>query len=142
MIMVDIVCDIDALMEQLNRAKEKNQYIWIEPRGTYHQWRENHQLCVHNYELMKDSRKRIIRQRDNLLRENERLKKQIGTLKGYSKLKEENNSLYYSLRKQTEEIVELKRLLEQRRDEDFEYRRRYNLIRQVVDGQVIYPYKE
>lgn len=134
--MVDIVCDIDALMEQLNQAKEKNQYIWIEPRSTYHQWRENHRLCVQNYELMKESRKRIIKQRDKLLKENERLKKEIVKLEKFSKLAEENSSLYTTLRGKNAKIQRLERLLEQRREEDFEYRRRYNLIQGVIDGRM------
>ena len=134
--MVDIVCDIDALMEQLNKAKKENKYIWIEPRSTFHQWRENHRLCVQNYELMKDSRKRIIRQRDKLLKENERLKKEIVKLEKFSKLAEENSSLYTTLRGKNAEIQKLERLLEQRRREDFEYRRRFNLIQAVVDGRM------
>lgn len=134
--MVDIVCDIDALMEQLNKAKKENKYIWIEPRNTYHRWRENHQLCVKNYESMKESRKRIIEQRDKLLKENERLKKEIVQLEKFSKLAEENSSLYTTLRGKNAEIQRLEMLLEQRRKEDFEYRRRYNLIREVIDGRM------
>lgn len=135
-LMVDIVCDIDVLLEQLQRAKKENQYVLVKPHESYYHWRKNHQLCVKNYELMKNSRKRIIKQRDKLLRENERLKKEIVQLEKFSKLAEENSSLYTALQNKNAKIQNLERMLDQSRTELFEYKRRYNLIQKIFEGRI------
>lgn len=127
-----LIYDLDSLLEKLQSTDECH----IKLKKVQRKWRNNHELCIQNYEKMKESRKRIIKQRDNLKKQNVRLINQIEKLKGYSKLQQENNDLYMSLQSANAKIQELERKLNHSITEKGEYNRRCNLIQGILDGKL------
>jgi hypothetical protein len=99
-------------------------------------WRNNPRLLEANYEKMKNSRKKIIQQRDNLKKRNEKLINNIIELEEYRKLKNENVDLYNTIYSNNATIQKLKIENEQLRKEKEEYQRRYNLIKQITGGKI------
>lgn len=134
-----MIYDLETLIEELKKAneypyKQKRKHIYLRPVNR--KWRNDHTLCIRNYEKMKESRKRIIKQRDNLKKQNIHLIKRIEQLEEYSKLKEENNDLYRSLENANAKIQELERKLNHSITEKGEYNRRCNLIQGILDGKL------
>ena len=126
-----LIYDLDSLLEKLQSTDECH----IKLKKVHRKWRNNHELCIQNYEKMKESRKRIIKQRDNLKKQNVGLINQIEKLKEYSKLQQENNDLYRSLQSANAKIQELERKLNHSITEKGEYNRRCNLIQTILDGK-------
>ena len=126
-----MIYDLETLIEELQKG-QKIKHISLRPVNR--KWRNNHNLCIRNYEKMKQSRERIIKQRDNLKKQNIHLIKRIEQLEEYSNLKEENNDLYRSLQSANAKIQELERKLDHAVTESSEYSRRYHLIQQIFNG--------
>lgn len=134
-----MIYDLETLIEELKKVneypyKQKRKHIYLRPVNR--KWRNDHNLCIRNYEKMKESRERIIKQRDNLKKQNIHLIKRIEQLEEYSKLKEENNDLYRSLENANAKIQELERKLNHSITEKGEYNRRCNLIQGILDGKL------
>ena len=71
-------------------------------------WRDNHERLIHHYEAMKESRKRIIKERDKLRKEKEILEKYRDKHIHYINKQFEIDSLYRSLQNCQNEIDHLK----------------------------------
>lgn len=132
-----MIYDLETLIEELKKAneypyKQKRKHIYLRPVNR--KWRNDHNLCIRNYGKMKESRKRIIKQRDNLKKQNIHLIKRIEQLEEYSKLAEENADLYRSLKSANAKIQKLERKLDHAVTEKSEYSRRYHLIQQIFNG--------
>ena len=132
-----VAYDLYSLIDELQRPanpREPADFKILHLKQVDRKWRNNHDLCIRNYELMKKSRTRIIKQRDNLKQQNIRLIKRIEQLEEYIKLAEENADLYRSLKSANAKIQKLERQLDHAVTEKSEYSRRYHLIQQIFDG--------
>lgn len=112
-----------------NTIQEKRGLLHIKTNTYEPKWHNNHELCIANYERMKQSRKRIIKQRDKLKKTNNNLYKYIQKLEEYKTLKNENTDLYQSLQSANAKIQKIQRQNNQYRREKEEYQRKYNLLK-------------
>lgn len=128
--MSTIVTNIYLLKDWIDKAlQEKHGVISVTKNNYEPKWHNNHELCIANYERMKQSRKRIIKQRDKLKKTNNNLHKQLQQLEEYKKLKNENTDLYQSLQSANATIQTLNIQNDYYRQEKEEYQRKYNLLK-------------
>ena len=124
--------DLQSLIEFLQESQKKDPFTHIYLKEVNRKWRNNHELCISNYEKMKQSRERIIKQRDDLQRKNERLKQRVNQLTEYSRLAEENADLYTALKGRNAEIEKLKQEITRLHNKNWEEKRQLNLIKQAM----------
>lgn len=125
------IYDLQSLIEFLQTASKENKaHLYLKPVNR--KWRNNHELCISNYEKMKRSRERILQQRDDLRKKNKQLKKRVNQLTEYSKLAEENADLYIALKGRNAEIEKLKQEITRLHNINWEEKRQLNLIKQAM----------
>ena len=97
-----IIFDLDTLFKQLSevrRNKKKGEFTTL-PRKKHYTWYKSHYKCIQNYQAMKESRKRIIQQRDKLQKENDYIKRRL--VENYDTFKKENKAIIDKYREERE----------------------------------------
>ena len=122
------IYDLKSLIEFLQQSQ--TAHIYLKPVNR--NWRNNHELCISNYEKMKRSRARILQQRDDLQKKNKQLKQRVTRLEEYSRLAEENADLYMALKSRNAEIEKLKKEITRLHNINWEEKRQLNLIKQAM----------
>ncbi|MBR0059615.1 MAG: hypothetical protein IJP99_09830 [Methanobrevibacter sp.] len=125
------IYDLQSLIEFLQTASKENKaHLYLKPVNR--NWRNNHELCISNYEKMKRSRARILQQRDDLQKKNKQLKRRVNQLTEYRKLAEENKDLYMALKSRNAEIEKLKKEITRLHNTNWEEKRQLNIIKQAM----------